>query len=200
MNWQCLFRLCQDRVILNADGNKGRLMQQARAMPTMAQTTLGLRGRAQELKQTVVLQVAWSPVQIVPPVRGTKRHQLPQSGWWIRVWEATNRPQALEWILLTTVAITDASDALAQVEWYATRWTIEEDHKCLKTGCAIEQRQLTTAEGLERLLGFLTIVALRLLQLRTLARTHPTLPADDYVPALMLNVLVAQGERILILY
>jgi len=85
-------------------------------------------------------------------------------------------------------------DALRQVEWYATRWTIEEYHKCLKTGCAVEQRQLTTAAGLERLLGFLAIVALRLLQLRTLARTEPTLLAEDFVPPVMLNVLVARRQ------
>lgn len=192
LNWHCWFRACQDRVILGADGSKGRLIQRARTLSAIAQTTLALRGRDGQPKQTLALQVAWFPVEIVPPVRGTERHELPQSGWCIRVWQATQHPEALEWILFTTVAVKDASDALRQVEWYATRWTIEEDHKCLKTGCAVEQRQLTTADGLERLLGFLAIVALRLLQLRTWARTAPTLLAEDFVPSLMLNVLVAR--------
>lgn len=186
MNWHCLFRVCQDRVILEADGSTGRLMQRARATRAMAQTTLMLRGRDGRPGQTVALQVAWFPVQIVPPVRGTQRHEPPQSGWCIRVWEAADHPQALEWVLFSTVAVTDAADALIQVEWYAMRWTIEEYHKCLKTGCAMEQRQLTTADGLERLLGFLAIVSLRLLQLRTLARTDPTLPIEQAVPVVML--------------
>lgn len=192
MNWHCLFRVCQDRVILEADGSTGRLMQRARATRAMAQTTLMLRGRDGRPGQTVALQVAWFPVQIVPPVRGTQRHEPPQSGWCIRVWEAADPPQALEWVLFSTVAVTDAADALVQVEWYAMRWTIEEYHKCLKTGCAMEQRQLTTADGLERLLGFLAIVSLRLLPLRTLARTDSTLPIEQAVPVVMLKVLVAR--------
>ena len=194
LNWQCLFRACQDRVIVNAEGSKGRLMQSARALSAMAQTTLALRGRDGQPKQTLELQVSWFPVQIVPPQHGAERHEAPQSGWCLRVWQATPAAEAkaLEWVLFTTIAITDATEALVQVEWYATRWTIEEYHKCLKTGCGIEHRQLTTADGLERLLGFLAIVALRLLQLRTLARTDPTLPAQKIVPARMLQVLVAR--------
>ncbi len=192
LQWHCLFRACQDRVITKADGSKGRLMQSARAMSSMAQTTLTLRGRDGQLKQTLDLQVAWFPVQIVPPVRGTEHHEPPIAGWGIRVWQVTTQPKALEWVLFTTVAIHDATDALTQVEWYATRWTIEEYHRCLKTGCAVEQRQLKSADGLERLLGFLAIVAVRLLQLRTLARTHPDSPARDAVPAMMLNILTAR--------
>lgn len=97
-----------------------------------------------------------------------------------------------KWILFTSVTITDATEALSQVHWYATGWVIEEYHKCLKTGFAIEQRQLTTAEGLERLLGFLAIVAVRLLQLRTLWRCQPDLPAASLVSAPMLSVLCAK--------
>lgn len=110
----------------------------------------------------------------------------------MRVWEAADSPDALEWVLLTTVPISDTNCALLQVDWYAVRWVIEEYHKCLKTGCAVEQRQLTTAAGLERFLGFLAIVAVRLLQLRTLSRSHPQHLASSVVPPIMLKVLMAR--------
>lgn len=192
LNWHCLFRACQDRAIVQPDGARGRLMQSARALDPMAQTTLTLRGRDGVPKQVLELQVAWVAVQIVPPVHGAERHEAPQSGWCLRVWQATPAPRSLEWVLFTTVAVTDATDALMQVDWYATRWIIEEYHKCLKTGCAVERRQLTTAEGLERLVGFLAIVALRLLQLRTLARMHPASPAQTAVPEVFIQVLTAR--------
>lgn len=192
LSWQCLFRVCQDRKIVTAEAKTGRLMQQARAMAAMAQTTLDLRGREGQAKQSIELQVAWSAVQIVPPKHGAERHEAAQSGWCIRVWQAETTGKALEWVLFTTVAIDTAADALMQVEWYATRWIIEEYHKCLKTGCAIESRQLTTADALERLLGFLAIVAVRLLQLRTLARTDPTLPANAVVPDTLIQMLQAR--------
>jgi hypothetical protein len=191
MNWHCLFRACQDRVIVDAEGSKGRLIQRARTLSAMAQTTLALRGRDGQPKQTLDLQSLGFQSRSCHPcgeLNAMNYHnQLVHS----RV--ASNpHPEALEWILFTTVVVNDATDALRQVEWYATRWTIEEYHKCLKTGCAVEQRQLTTADRLERLLGFLAIVAVRLLQLRTLARTYPAFLAQDYVPTVMLNILVAR--------
>jgi hypothetical protein len=190
--WHCLFRACQDRAITKPDGTRGRLMQTARVSASMAQTTLTLRGRNGEPKQTIELQVAWSAVEIIPPKQGAERHEAPQSGWWIRVWQDTEAKTSLEWVLFTTMAVNDATDALMQVDWYATRWTIEDYHKCLKTGCGVECRQLTTAEGLERLLGFLAIVAVRLLQLRTLARMNPDSPVQDAVSETMVRVLTTR--------
>jgi len=79
-----------------------------------------------------------------------------------------------------------------QLDWYATRWLIEEYHKCLKTGCAVEKRQLESASSLVTLLGFFAIVSVRLLQLRTLSRSNPQILAHQYVPSIMLKVLVAR--------
>ena len=67
-------------------------------------------------------------------------------------------------------------------EWYACRWLIEEYHKCLKTGCRVEQRQLQEEARLERLLGVLAVVAVRLLQLKHQARLDPEAPAERVVP------------------
>ncbi len=67
------------------------------------------------------------------------------------------------------------------------RWLIEEYHKCLKSGCALEQRQLATEDGLERLLGFLAIVAVKFLQVRTFGQQAPDTPAQKVVPPLTVN-------------
>ena len=69
---------------------------------------------------------------------------------------------------------------------------IEEYYKCLKSGCAVQARQLTTAVGLQRVLGFLAIVAVKLLQLRMLSRTEPECLASTVIPPLLLQVLVAR--------
>ena len=44
-----------------------------------------------------------------------------------------------------------------QLDWYTCRWLIEEYHKCLKTGCALEKRQLEQATSLVTLLGFFAL-------------------------------------------
>src|SRR5207253_4213779 len=84
--------------------------------------------------------------------------------------------------------------ALERIEWYRLRWVVEEYHKALKTGCAMEQRQLQSAQGLLALLGFLAIVAVRLLQLRTVARTAPDTPATQVIePELVETVVRFRG-------
>jgi hypothetical protein len=96
----------------------------------------------------------------------------------------------LEWILFTTVPVNDAASALERIEWYRLRWVVEEYHKALKTGYAMEQRQLQSAQELLALLGFLAIVAVRLLQSRTVARTAPDMPVSQVVEPELLETVV----------
>jgi hypothetical protein len=189
LSWQCLLRVTQNRVIQKADGTKGYLKAFARSLEPMALKTMVLRGRDGEPKRSVNLQVAWSALTIQAPAIASERKQKPISGWCIHCWEPDGD---LEWILFTTVAVSDAPDALMQLDWYATRWLIEEYHKCLKTGCAVEKRQLESASSLVTILGFFAIVAVRLLQLRTFSRSHPQIPAQEFVPKQMLKILVAR--------
>jgi hypothetical protein len=53
----------------------------------------------------------------------------------------------------------------------------------------MEDSQLQQGAALTRLLGFLSIVAVRLLQVESVARTQPELPADQMVDAQMLEFL-----------
>jgi hypothetical protein len=59
----------------------------------------------------------------------------------------------------------------------------------LKTGCRVEARQLETSARLEALTGILSATAVRLLQLRGLARSEPTRPASDCLPASYVEAL-----------
>ena len=129
-----------------------------------------------------------------PPCNGQERRQAPVSGWCGRCWETGKWKNALEWILFTTVAVTDVASALERIEWYRLRWVVEEYHKALKTGCALEQRPLRSAQGLLALLGLLAIVAVRLLQLRTVARSVPDTPASQVMePELVETVVRLRG-------
>jgi hypothetical protein len=80
------------------------------------------------------------------------------------------------------------------VGWYAKRWLVEEYHKSLKTGCRMEKRQLRSAAGIKRLLGFLGIVAVRVLQLREVSRNTPEVPAIEAVPELMVKLVAGRLE------
>lgn len=79
----------------------------------------------------------------------------------------------IEWRLLTTEPIDTTEQVLRIVEWYRTRWLIEEFFKCLKTGCAYEKRQLASLQTLLVALALLTPIAWQLLLMRHLARDLP---------------------------
>jgi hypothetical protein len=86
---------------------------------------------------------------------------------------------AVQWTLITNLDI--HSDAAVEhvVDVYRARWLIEEFFKALKTGCAIEKRQLETAHSLLNALAIFSVVAWRLLALRTLSRCAPETSADE---------------------
>ena len=73
---------------------------------------------------------------------------------------------------------------------------VEEDHQCLKTGCRIEDHLLQSVAHLLRLLGLLAPVAVRLKQLRDLAREAPERLACEAVEAEMLAVVAAQTHQV----
>ncbi len=58
----------------------------------------------------------------------------------VRTWEAEapEGVEALEWLLLTSVAVGNEEQAWERVAWYRMRWIVEDYHQCLKTGCQIE--------------------------------------------------------------
>jgi hypothetical protein len=193
MGWHCLLRVTQDQHIITEQGIPGRLKQDIRSRPAQTTKEVTLRGRDGNPTRSVTLHVAWMSLTLSPPANRPEKHELPQPGWGIRCW---NNEEQMEWILFSTLPVEHAQEALERISWYEHRWLIEEYHKCLETGCAIEKRQLTTSSGLLALLGFLALTAVRLLQLRGLARTNPEGPANEAgVEPLFLRFVAARLNR-----
>ena len=86
--------------------------------------------------------------------------------------------QPIEWVLLTSEPITTLADITRVVDFYCARWVIEDFFKALKTGCAYEQRQLTSAHALTNTLALFMPAAWYLLLLRAVARQSPERPAS----------------------
>lgn len=80
---------------------------------------------------------------------------------------------AVEWILLTNLPIATSKDVDLVVDAYRARWVIEEFFKALKSGCAIEKRQLESVHSITNLLAVSLPIAWLLLRLRHLSRDTP---------------------------
>ena len=95
----------------------------------------------------------------------------------------------LHWRLVTNVPVLDLTAAIERLEWYRKRWSIEEYHRILKSGCQVEQRQLETVERLSKIIMLDLLVAWRVLELTRAARQPEAIQAGAYFGAEELEVL-----------
>jgi hypothetical protein len=93
------------------------------------------------------------------------------------------------WRLVTTEPIDKPEQVEAIVDAYRARWRIEEFFKALKTGCAFEKRQLESLRTLVNALAMFSVIAWRLLLLRSVARAMPDCPADNVLTREQVDLL-----------
>jgi len=101
----------------------------------------------------------------------------------------------VEWILFTSESIASVADILRVVDVYRARWVIEEFFKALKTGCAIEERELESFHALENALALFVPIAWRLLLLRNLSRQSGDVAANVALTTTQLEVLRAVSKK-----
>ena len=109
----------------------------------------------------------------------------------VRVYEvdAPRGEEPVEWLLFTTEPIETAAELTRVVDTYRARWTIEEYFKALKTGCAIEARQLESYTTLTNALAVLAPIAWKILLLRSIERDAANIPLADVVSETQIEVL-----------
>jgi len=189
---QFLVRVARHRRLDPAEEPQQYLLEQIRSWQATDSRPFQVPASHGRTARQTVVQLAFGPITIWPP-RLEKRYATdPLSLWAMRVWE--EQPPAgegpLEWLLLTSVPTGTQIDAWERVGWYACRWGVEDYHQCLKTGCRLPARQVQQTARFIRLLGLLSPVAVRLLQLRDLSRREPERPAHEVMHA---DVLAARG-------
>lgn len=169
------------------DGARALLHDYARTLPALGHYELAVeqkvivkkpkrQGKKRSwirTKRIAQLSVATAPVFLNAPSSKNGEHgDDPLRLWIVRVWEA-NTPageEPLEWLLLTNHPVASIESALLIKTWYEWRWTIEELHKAMKTGCGIESLNFHHVDRLQPAIGILSILALTLLALRDTGR------------------------------
>jgi hypothetical protein len=178
-----VIRVSQDRVILDPSNGKrmGLVFEHIVGVEPCGGMYLDLRGRDAQKARRAELEISCGPVRVRAPERAgsTAGTNEPIDCWFIRVWEPSppEGVEAMEWVLYTHERTETLSAALVGVMDYATRPLIEEFHKGLKTGLKAEELQLETGHRLFAAIAVMSIVALRLLDLRELGKAAPEAPA-----------------------
>ncbi len=186
-----LVRAAQNRRVQENEEEITYSLTRTRAFPSQASRPFEVPARHGRKGRSTQLQLSFGQMTLLPPRNEPRAGKDPVTVWVIRVWEeqAPEGEEPLEWILLTSVPTTTLEQAWERVDWYGHRWLVEDYHQCLKSGCRMEERQGPRVDGLIRLLGLLSPLAVRLLQIRGYAREEPERPASEVIDPLMLAVL-----------
>ena len=164
-------------------------------LKTLGQYTLSLRARPGQPARQALLEVRVGQIRIPRPrhvsqwVRNRKQPPIPMNVIEVVEINAPSGTSPIRWVLFTSLPVESFDDAWQVIGYYEQRWLIEEFHKAIKTGCETEERQLKTAQRLEALVGLTSIVGIRLLQLKSIARANPDTPAKRVVPRIWLEML-----------
>lgn len=139
----------------------------------------GNRSQSVRTAREAVMEVVAKTVTLRPPYRkGTKLEPVTMTVVMTREKAPPAGEDPIEWVLLTTLAVTDLSSAMEVIDLYAVRWEIEIFHRVLKTGCRIEDLQLKEEDRIKPCIALYMIVSWRLMYLTKLGRECPDLPCD----------------------
>ena len=109
--------------------------------------------------------------------------------------------EAVSWVLLTNLRVTDFEAAREKLQWYARRWGIDTWHWVLKSGWRVEECLLQTGERVARYVArYLTvfsIVGVRLMHVAYLARVQPDLPSTEVFSKAEIEALHVRVHKML---
>ena len=153
------------------------------------------KAREQVKPRTAQVELRYQTITLRPPAGHDDK--LPVTLRVVHVCESSPpaHTKPVEWFLLTTCKLDTVEDALACVRWYCLRWRIEDWHRVLKSGCAIEALAHKTRTRLERAIAIRLVIGWRIVHMTLLGRTCPTLPADVLFSDVEIEVLEAYAKK-----
>jgi hypothetical protein len=164
------------RSVQNRNVKGGKAHENVRSAPVLAEVEFQApRSQGQAARPPAHLQLRACPMTLVPHSHNHPERK-PLELTLVEVWEPEppeGVKEPLHWLLWTTEEVTTPAQATRIVNIYKLRWRIEDFHTVLKCGCGIEELRFETAERTTKAIFLYAPVAVRILQLRDLARTKP---------------------------
>lgn len=179
-----IIRVRHDRTLINneKEGDSNKLFACMKELPSMGTTAIERRGKEGTKKRTISLQINWKKVVLKAPMRpGFKAGDLPPiETTVVHIWgEDPETNELVEWFLYTNLEVESLDDAIKVGQYYSKRWIIEDYHKAIKSGLKAENLQLETAHALFAAIAIMSVVALRLIDIREALRVNPEAPAVE---------------------
>jgi hypothetical protein len=202
-----VIRLGQDRLVEGAESKqKLRDFLAAASLETLAERTVELPRRQAPIQKRkgkgkrhaarnergATLAISSTRARLCRPKNDSPKSLPPTLEIHVVHVREPNPPadaEPVEWILLTTEPVDSDEHVTRVVDFYRARWTVEEYFKALKTGCALQKRQLESWDTLQVAFAIFIPIAWQLLRLRFLSRAAPEAPASTALTPTQLDVL-----------
>lgn len=191
-----LFRVTQNRQVWAPEqgGEMTNLRDYACSLASQGRDVVEIPGRGGRPARQAEVELAGAPVWVPAPSGTRRRAARPViAAWVIRVWEP-NPPkgvEGLEWILISSASAPGPTlgELRERRDWYGRRWMIEVFHDIEKNGCGEEDRRFETAGRMEACLAVLSLVAVRVFQLRTALEHQPNEAAEQVATRVEIQVV-----------
>jgi hypothetical protein len=177
------------------DPNSERLWAKLEAQPIQFYQDIDIPKTDTQAARTAKVAVRFCQACLRTPYRFDNRDPLKIYAVYACEVEFPDGVTPLSWMLLTTEAVRTLEMATTIVRWYSYRWRVEEYHKLLKSGTQVERYRLA-ADSMKTLLGFLSVIAVELLQLTYLHRTQPEASVELVLNPTQIAVLKAKSSKL----
>lgn len=125
----------------------------------------------------VVCEVRTAKLKLKKPrEHPSKMNNLEVQGIYVTEKESKN---PLEWFLITNIECNTFEEIREKIRWYELRWTIEELHRVVKSGCGVEEMRLEHADRMMKYLLLLFILGARILSMTKLAKNPEEIPCTE---------------------
>jgi hypothetical protein len=177
-----------------ADNNQSKVRDYLLGLSVQGQRLVDLPRRHNRAPRQAQLQIRFATVLLQSPHHHRALGNIELSVVYVNELDAPAAVEPIEWMLWTTLGVESVEQAWEKVDWYKRRWAIEDFHRTLKSGCRIEDRQLTTADRLMSCLAIDVVVAARIEQMKKLAREQPDLCCTPIFDQSEMEVLQAHFD------
>ena len=192
-NFHWIVRACRDhRAILDEQRNPiGSIRDSLSGWPVLFTNDIAIQGRKQKISceansrhvsrisRQATVEVRAGTITIKAPYGG--RHVVPSVVVNVVFVQEPNPPggeNPIEWILLTTLAISTVENVRSVIGYYTVRWMVEIYFRTLKSGCRIEERRFETLPRMLACTAIYLIVAWRTLYVCRLGRSCPDIDCE----------------------
>ncbi|HEU0203800.1 MAG TPA: IS4 family transposase, partial [Burkholderiaceae bacterium] len=153
------------------------------------------KARPQRAAREAELTVRVLTVRLQPPPAHAGKQPIELRVVHAREDDPPPERDAVQWLLLTTLPVATVEQAEQCLRWYGLRWRIEDWHRVLKSGCAIEDYAHETAERLRRAVAINLVIGWRIMLMTLLGREMPQLPAEVLFADIEVRTMCAYAKQ-----